>query len=305
MAVMFDRHPSRKPGLRSARPLARFAAALCLALGLGACSSVDLIYAVADDMVESRAERYLDLSDPADALHMEQTVDALFEARTRTLTPKISAFLNDQADLLERAEPSPSRDEVADGVERFRALLREAASGAAPYIAAVLVRHTTPERVAHLEAALAERHAEKVEDYADLSPADYRAERIDRTVDGIERFVPDLTAEQTVRVAAVVDAEIARGGRGRWLDNMAAKDAALVAFLRTGPDQDAVAAFMTDWFTASWRVADPDFKRHSDAWWESRADLLFTVIETMTPEQKAETVRTLRAYARDIAGLTS
>lgn len=285
--------------------LARVSIIVVLVAAVGACSRVDVIYAVADDVLESRAERLLDMSDPADAEHLEATIDALFKDRSKTLSPQISAYLTAQADALEATDSALTRDDIARSIEDLRHLLREAAEGAAPYIAEVLVRHTTPERIAHLEAALAERHAEKVEEFADMTPDEVRADRIERTVIGVERFVPDLTDDQIAIIAEIVDAEIARGGRARWLDNIAAKDAALIAFLRTGPDQDAIAGYMVDWFTRSWTVADPAFKSHADAWWASRVDLVFAVCETMSPEQKAQTIEKLRGYAEDIAGLTS
>jgi|GEM_PF-1777296 len=286
-------------GRRSAKMMA---AGICL-IALGACSSIDLLYAFADDVVESRAKSFLDVSNPEDAAHLELAIDALFVDHTENIVPRISSYLNAQADALEANDLG--EDRVAMAVSDFRALTAKATEMAVPYITNVLIRHTTPERINYLEVQLAERRAEREEEFDDQTIEEFRVARIKALTDGVERFIPDLTAVQVSILEAHVDAEIERNGRQRWLLNTERRHAALVAYLRTQPDEAALADYFYVWTTRSYEVVDPDYKPQSAMWWMAKTDLFYELANSMEDGQRLATIDRLRSYAADFAALTS
>ncbi|MEQ8665410.1 MAG: hypothetical protein RIC16_06775 [Rhodospirillales bacterium] len=270
---------------------------------MSACTQVDLIYSFADDVLASRAKSFLDMSDDRDESHLRATIDDLFSAETSTLAPAYSSFLRGQAGLLERSAGGPTRDEADALVAEFRDLLVASSETAAPYFARVLVRHTTPGRLDHFEAALAEWREERREEDEDMTPAEALAERIERTTEQVERFVPDLTDTQLETIAAFVERDMARREPGRWLLYTERRHAALIAFLRTRPDEAAIAAYMVPWLSRPYELVDPAFEAHAEAWWAGKAELVWLVARDLSAEQRIALIEKLRGYATDIAAL--
>lgn len=281
----------------------KFALVGLIAMASTACSSVDLLYTFADDVLESRARDLLDVSASEDSEHLDRAVDALFDDHRRLMVPRYSEFLSSMADALE--EQDLSREHVDQAVSEFRRISAETTILAAPHVADVLIRHTTPERVSYFEARLAERRAEREAELAEASPEDYRTERIEKLEEGIERFIPDLTESQMAILADHVDAEIERNGRQRWLLNTERRHAALCAFLSTQPEKQALVDYFITWTTRSYEVVDPDYQTHSAQWWDGASQLFYNLVNAMEAQQRNETAERLRSYAEDFAALTS
>lgn len=272
-------------------------------LAVAACSRVDVMFSFADDVLESRTKTFLDMSDPNDEAHLRRTIDALFTVEVETLAPAYGAFLEEQAAVIETNPNGPSREQVAAAVEGFRNLLLESAEQAAPYVASVLVRHTTPDRIGHLEEALAEWRAERAEDEAGETPEEDRAERIERIAEGIERFIPDLSDMQMDIVTEYVEREMTIREPGRYALYTERRHAALIEFLSKQPDEAAIASYIVPWLARPYRVADPAFEADAERWWSGRATLYWAILREMEPEQKAATVARLRRYAADVIAL--
>lgn len=261
------------------------------------------MYSFADNVLESRAKSFLDVSDSDDEAHLRETIDALFAAETATLAPDYSAFLHRVADVVEQSADGPSRADVDAIVGDFRALLVESSEVAASYFARVLARHTTPARIDHLEAEMAAWREERREEDEELTPAEALAERVERSIEHVERFIPDLTKSQRDEIAAFVERDTARREPGRWLLYTERRHAALIAFLRTRPDEAKIAAYMGPWLSRPYPLVDPGFQVHADSWWAGKAELMWLVTQNLSNEQKTAMVERLRGYANDISAL--
>lgn len=60
---------------------------------------------------------------------------------------------------------------------------------------------------------------------------------------------------------------------------------------------------MVVWMTDGPALVDPDFVPQAEAWWAGRVDLFWSVVREMDDEQRSATIKILRDYAADIAGL--
>ena len=278
---------------------------ILFAVFLQSCSQVNFLYSLADDIVESRTRSLLDISDPEDGLHLEETITSLFAQNTPTFSKDVGLFLRNQADRLEQVEGSPPETIFNNGVYECRRLLRSMSVTASPYVAEVLFRHSDEKGIDYLENSLAELREDKMKEYSSLSTNELREERVKKVVRSVERFIPDLTNGQLKVVAAHVDEEIAQNLRARWLLNSERKHISLIAFLRTKPSEAEISEFIWKWFAESWRVADPSYKEYSQAWWDSKANLLWRLCLQLSGDQKMRVVETLRSYADDIEALSS
>lgn len=301
--VAIARVPPNISRMMTVESLKRGLVSLVVVLGLGACSNVEVMHAVADDVLKSRVGDILDLSDPDDERRVSETVDRFFADATPSLAPVYANFLSAQAEVLEQKGDTLGRDDVAAMIADLRQLLRDSAEDLAPVVASVLVDHTTPERVAHMREALAEQRAERTEDRQKGSASYRRGERIERLTDNIERFIPDLNDAQQASIAAYVDADIAEDDDDRFYEYTERRHEALADFLLTGPDEQQIADYMVRWMTDGPALTDPAFVPQAEAWWQGRVDLFWSVVRDMDDVQRAETVRILRGYANDIAGL--
>jgi len=281
----------------------RACAALLLVVGLSGCSSVEMMHAVADDVLKSRVSDLLDISDPDDERHLSETVDRFFNEATPVLATRYAAFFNTQADVLEQKGDALSRNDIATMIGDLRQLLRQSAIEVAPAVASVLVDHTTPERVAHLRKALAEKREEDWEERVEGNPEARREDRIDNLSDNVERFVPNLNVEQVAAITAYVDEDFAADDDARFFLYTERRHEALADFLLTQPDEAAIAAYMVPWMVDGPTLVDPEFAPQAEAWWNGRVDLFWAVVSRMDDKQRAATVRVLREYAADIAEL--
>ena len=284
--------------------ITRAIAALTVMIMLTGCSSVGFMHAMADDVIKSRVADILDLSDPDDERHVHETIDRFFAEATPTLAPAYADFLRDQADTLESGGAALERADIAVMIDEFRQLLRDSAGDMAPAVAGVLVHHTSPGRVEHLRKALMERREEQIEERQEGTPESRREDRIEQTVDNIERFIPNLTDQQIAQIALYIDRDIAEDDDLRFFEYTERRHEALTTFLAMQPDESRIATYMVRWMTEGPQLTDPAFVPLAEVWWEGRVDLYWSVVRLMSDTQRTETVRILRKYAGDVAALS-
>lgn len=265
---------------------------------LSGCGSLELAYAFAEDMLESRAKNYLDLS-PEEETRLELQSAALVAWHRRTMLPRYAAFFRAQADIAEAG--GWTRAQFASAFAGFRGLVDETVKGASPFVAAVLADQTTPDKLTHLKLRMAEVNAERRAERAAETRDRTLARWVERRVGRISRFTGALNDDQVaiIRRYAARDADL----NMRWLNNRARRQDALVAFLRTGPTDDRIARFVYRILMHAHELADPDYRAISEARWRRRTDMYFDVLAALSDDQRRELVSTLRGYAADMVRL--
>jgi hypothetical protein len=279
----------------------RFFALACALIGivlLSGCSSFQIAYSFAGSMVESRAEDYLDLS-PEQETELETHSAALIAWHRKTMLAKYATFFNFHADIAEAG--GWTRGQMKEAFAEFRALLDETAEGASPFIAKVLVGHTTPEKLAYLEDRLAESMAERRAKEATEAREDVADEWVERRVERLSRFTGTLRDEQIAMIRRHTE-----GGMDlamRWLDNRELRQGALVTFLRAEPSQAQVAHFVHRILLHAHEIVDPGYRAISEARWALLEEMYFDVLTSLSDDQRRELVSTLRSYAEDMIDL--
>ncbi|MBO6519348.1 MAG: hypothetical protein JJ900_00545 [Rhodospirillales bacterium] len=285
---------SRLPSL-----ILRLSGVFCVLLALSACSSVKLAYGLADNALESRAERYLDL-DAADERHVQEEVARLVAWHRTAMLPRYAAFLHRQAAVTDKGPWQPG--DVENAFAEFRGLLDETVAGAAPYIASVLARHTASGKIDHLEAQMAAYIGEeRLEEQAPFD--DLLAERVERRVDNLERFIGPLRDDQIEIVRWHTRPTV--GDRLVWLDHLEKRQRALTEFLRSDPASAPLAAFVYKLALRGYDIVDPSYGGVSEARWRKLEALYADVLASLSDDQRFNLAATLRSYADDIMDLAA
>ena len=272
--------------------------ALAAALLLPGCSTLQIAYNFAGDMLESRAEDYLDLS-PEQEAELEKQSAALIQWHRKAMLPKYAAFFTAQAEIAEAG--GWSREQMKDTVAGFRALMDETVAGAAPFVAEVLAGHTTPEKLAYLEARMAENTAERRAEEAAETREESIDEWVERRVERIERFTGPLTDAQEAIVRQHTETGYDRAQR--WLDNRELRQGALVTFLRQAPSKDEIAGFVHRILLHAHEIVDPAYREVSEARWALQERMYHDVLAALNDEQRRELAASLRSYAADMTDL--
>ena len=126
-----------------------------------------------------------------------------------------------------------TRAQLATAIGQFRTLIKQTVKGASPFIAEVLVEHTNPQKLTHLEARMAENLADRRAEEAAKTQQISIDQWVERRVDRISRFTGPLMDAQIEIIRGY--AENGSGTTMRWFENREYRQNALVAFLRTRP----------------------------------------------------------------------
>ncbi len=266
---------------------------------LAGCSSFKIAYTFADDLLEGRAEDYLDLSSEDEA-HLQEQSARMIAWHKAEMLPKYAVFFEAQADIAEAN--AWTREGIAETFATFRALMDETLQGAAPFVADVLIRHTAPERVEYLEARMAENTAELREEELQESRAESVDEWVERRVSNFERFLGPMTEAQLAIIK--LQAEIAVDPEKRWLVNRTRRQEAFVTFLRTEPSRADISDFVHRIVLRGHEIVDPDYRAHTERRWALLEQLHYDILVTLTDEQRRELVFNLRSYAADMRELS-
>lgn len=280
------------------RMIRNFALIMCLFV-LAGCSSFKVAYTFADDLLEGRAEDYLDLNaDDSDILDAQMS--QMIAWHKTEMLPQYAQFFQEQSDIAD--QNAWTRAGVAQMFVEFRHLLDETLEGAAPYVAEVLVLHTSPEKIEYLEARMAENTAELKEEELSESLEETIDEWVERRVSNFERFIGPLTDAQLAIVK--LQAETAVDPQKRWLTNRTLRQKALVTFMRSEPSADEIAEFVHQILLHAHEIVDPEYKAETERRWALLEQLHYDILVTLTDEQRRELVFNLRSYASDMLELS-
>ena len=126
------------------RPIVIMLATLVAASG---CSRFELLYAFAGAAIEEQAAKFLELDETGEEFVASRT-EALMRWHRKVMLPRYAHFLDVQSAIVEQG--GYDRKAVSATLSELRRLLDETIVGAAPFIAAVLVRHTAPDKLRYL-----------------------------------------------------------------------------------------------------------------------------------------------------------
>ena len=117
------------------------------------------------------------------------------------MLPRYAQFLDVQSAIVEQG--GYDRKAVSATLSELRRLLDETIVGAAPFIAAVLVRHTAPDKLRYLRARMAERQTELLDEF-NAPYTERLEERRESVTDNLERLIDTLHSKQIDHVNAYV-----------------------------------------------------------------------------------------------------
>ncbi len=281
-----------RPGLTRA-----LTAILVLAV-LSGCGGLQFAYSFADEMVEGRADAYLDLDDAQEERLEEQTA-ALIAWHRQKMLPKYAAFFRTAADIAEAG--GWTRPQLSAAFKTFRRLIDETVEGASPFIATVLMDHRTDEKIAFLEARLTENLAERRAKEKARTPGESDDDRVERRIKNLSRFLGDLSDGQVAIVRR--HTKDVMNNTLRWLDNRGRRQDAFIALLGARPAHDEIASFVHQILVRAPSVVDPEYQAVSDRWWATLESMYFGVLKTLSDEQRDTLVFRLRGYADDMISL--
>lgn len=283
----------------SAAPAMRAAVLLALALVVTGCSRLSFLYGFIDDALSSEASYHLDLNEDEQAF-VDGRIEALLDWHSAEMLPRYARFLTAQADIVERGPPD--RAAVAAAVAELRRLLDDLVTGAAPFMADVLVNHTTPDKIRYLESRMAKRMEESREDEAE-PPEDRLDERVARTAANFERLTGDLNDGQKRIIRRYAEATM--GENAAWLRTRANRQRAFTAFLSRKPDKAEIGDFVYRILLRPHEIVDPEYQAVSEGRWTRFEGLLFGIMVSLTDAQRAALVSNLRGYASEMLELSS
>lgn len=277
--------------------LKKFGIIAALCIFVAGCSSLKFAYGFAETVVLDRVETYLDIRED-DAPALEAEISSLVTWHRIEMLPKYAAYFEVQARMSEGTGWTKAESDTA--VSEFRKLIRETSIGAAPFIARVLVNHTSDEKVDHIVLQVREQIAERREDYAE--PLSEQIENsVKKSVSNYERFFGSLTEQQ---IAIVRDHKSkSYDPSGAWLDWREKRLQDLAAFLRTKPDIEEIQAYIKVALAEPEKIVGQAYRVRADKWWDAQAALNYALLQTLNDEQRQNFADNLRGYAVDMVEL--
>lgn len=277
--------------------LKKFAIIAAVCIFVAGCSSLKFAYGFAETVVRDRVENYLDIRDD-DIPALEAEISALVDWHRIEMLPQYAVFFENQAQLAEG--PGWTRVQVEQAVTAFRAMIKDTSTGAAPYLARVLINHTSKSKVDHMKAAMDDVLSERRERY-DEPLADQIEASVEKSVSNFERFFGTLKDDQVAIVR--VHKTQTYDPTGGWLDWRDKRQQDLLRFLRTGPSTIEIEDYVKVALTTPEKIVGQAYRERADRWWDGQAALLYDLMITLDAEQRQAFADNLRGYAVDMVEL--
>jgi hypothetical protein len=274
-----------------------------LALLLGGCSTVRLVYNQADTVLAWTANDYFDL---------DATQKQAFNARlTQLLAWHRGAQLPDYArvltDVQSRMQRTFTRQDAEWLIDAVKARYRAMTSRATPDIVDLLFT-LTPDNIKALERQFSRDNQKFAREHKlHGSPDEQRRERLERTVKRIREWTGPLTPAQLERVSALNDA-IPNADAMRLQDRQRRQKEFLILLAtreKAGATKIEFARALNAWF-ADWESArPPELKSALNESAEKRITLYLEAERMLSPEQRLHVHAKLQGYIEDIKALAA
>jgi len=264
-----------------------------LAIGIAGCSSFSLLYSFAGNYVMAQADTYLAPTDEEEAFIERKTAE-LIKWHSAVMLPQYAQAFTNWADRVEAG--SLERPSTTRMLQELRQLIDQVIEGGAPFAAAVLVRHTSPDQMKILRQRVAEKMSEMREEYEDRD--NQIADRTETITDNFERITGTLNETQRAKISEYVTSSEAN--TTDWLANRQKRQAAFLSFLDKRPDEAQITKFVVQILLRPHELVNPEYRKISERRWEVIDQMMFDVMSTLTEAQRKETVRNLRDYAAEM-----
>ena len=270
------------------------ALALALAWLLCGCSTVRFAYENADTYLRWKASSYLDLSGD-DAEELDDRIDDFHAWHRKSELPK---YVKLAAEAEQRFADGLSRQDLVWGYDSVRAQARDSLRKGAELIAPLLDR-LTPEQIGQIERRIAEENRQYYRDYLRGSERERRKKRAKFAADRLEDWVGKLTQAQVERVREYAE-------RAPMVDELRDRDRRrlqkdIIAMLRARQARARLAERVAHWESGR----EPGYTAALDAWRDQYFAMLMDIDRTLTPEQRARALRSMRRYAADFQALAA
>jgi hypothetical protein len=272
----------------------KIALALAAAAALGGCSTVRFAYENADSYVRWKVASYVDLEGDA-AEEADDRIDEFHAWHRKNELPKYVKLAREAS---RRFADGLSREDAVWGYDSVRVQARESLRKAAE-LAAPLLDRLTLEQVAQIERRLAEDNRQFYRTNLRGSERERRSRRTKLMVERLEDWVGKLTQAQVERVREYVE-------RTPAIDELRDRDRKrlqreVIAIIRARSAQKNLPEHVAHWE----RNREPGFVAALETWREQYFTFLVDLDRTLTPEQRARVLATLRRYTEDIEALAA
>lgn len=247
-------------------------------VALAGCSTAKLAYNNSDWLLLRKLDVYLDLSAEQSAAASERLHRHL-EAHRRQELPAYLQYLQRTRSMV---ADGLSREEADWIVRRGRELIKKTVARTTPEIAATL-SGITEAQIRHLEAHFEKLNREFRDDYILPPEQERNAKKIRRATRRIEHWTGRLSGDQRERVAEL--RSTFPDNTGAWLDYTMDRQRQLLALLRAGAGENALADFLLSWWVRA-EGRNLSLQRGGGQALDAFIRLIIGVDETLTSSQR-------------------
>ena len=258
-----------------------------LIVSLAGCSQLQILYGNGGYLIESKVEDYLNQTEE-DRLKLKKNIERLLEWHRTEMLVSYSRFLDEQIFMLKKG--AVSKKQIIRAVRNTRILFEKTLKGSAPFIATVLERHTSHDKVSYLAERFKEEALEESEKM--LTNKDESKKRADKVKANFERLMGSLNQTQLKLIDLYINAS--EKYTLYWRDRSIKRREKLVDFLKKNPRKDEIELFLVN------LLSSKGTDTISEEWWAHVTNLLTGVSGSLEKGQITELLRSLKSYSSDI-----
>ena len=271
----------------------------CAALLLAACSAVTTGYKNAPTLLTWWADRYFDLDHDQEAQVKERI--AALRVWHRTQLPGYNQMLADAQSRMHRTvTPQDIAWLFAQGEERYRALIAQAAGPAAELAAGL-----RPDNLAALEKKLAKNNADFEEDYILSTPEKRHEKRYERMLEQAERWYGSFSREQKEKIRELA-AQVPEN-YPLVLEDRRRRQAEVLAILRAAVEkkvpQEETARQLKTWAGEFERGRSPAYRDFGLRYRAGLHQMFAAIANLATPQQRQVAEKNVQRYMHDFTQL--
>lgn len=262
------------------------------------CSRLQFLHNLLPGYIERNVNSYLDMTSSDQELLKNKTYHFVSWHKTIML-PRYARFLEGQANLI--AKDQLSSKTITMATDNIRTLMGEVTAGAAPFIASILIQHTSVAKTEYFRERLEQNLEEKLEEIVELGK-ELNGERATNIVTRIEKFTGNLTKKQKEIVYYYVK-DTEKYPR-IWIEIRRKRNSAVIDFLSSQPSESIIQKFITKKLFNFNELEAPIIQKVIDEWWSRFSGFLVDLLYSLDTRQRKLLSTSLQTYAADISNLT-
>ncbi len=261
-----------------------------LLLSMSGCSQFILGYKNIGVFIDWKVSGYLKQT-TEDKKILAQNIDGGVRWHRETMLIKYANFLDQQVLLLKRSRID--RNQVLNALKTIQYLFEETLEGVTPFIAKVLVRHTSESKILFLEERLREVTIESSRELKVNKDLDKI--RLEEITVNFERFFGRLNQAQLSQIKFYIRST--RDSQYYWHKRRIKRHERFVNFLRQRPSEIQLEMFVLKHFSIKNRDKD------TEEWWSHFSALIIGMFSTIEAVQLEIFTDRLKAYSYDMRTL--